>query len=914
MQLRALRSTGIFSLLTIGAFVLQAANLGSRSLWLDEGFTLMRIFGSWSDLWSNTVYWNGIRTTDTNPQVYFALLKAWSVFAGRSEFALEWFSLSGGAGFVALCIALARRAFGLRAALFAALFAALSPLVAWYSVELRMYSWVVNFSALSILLLQRFLERPSVVRFAVWAAAAGLSLATHYSFIGLIVAHVGFAAYSAMRMHRLRLVHWVGIGVASLVVLGALAVFLDAPALWARFRGGAEYSYEFKPLYDVIGSLASGALFGVNQTDPSGGWLSWIFVVVWISAAVYAAIASSRRLRVQLLLLSTVMPIAVWYALSLVKPNFSGVRHLMLILPPLLVVLAGALDGAMRRVPAAVVFVALLVTANGYGMLGVLLPSAEKEDDWRSVARTIRAEWRPEDIIVANSGTPREVVQGYLGDLPAPVVSVIGIDVNEVLRAGRIWYLNTGAVDATPDRGLDWVRALRMQQAYRFAGRTNTIELLLLAPDVALEKIPREAVPVAVDDASDDRIVGWQVLPPNPYAPTANMQLRLFWRRGSAADGERTLSLRLRSGDETLLDAALNARLPARSQQWTPGRLIAVDYSLSLPIGLPPLAYDIEIVSFDAVNGKVRQTVRAPLRAEQVACCVRYTAWQARRGASDSPEVIRYVPPVDAPASHGVIFSDALASMDHAGEALPGRPLFVGMTWADADGSWMQGVTLETLSGKVIAETSPQAPIPGLAASAWPAGEPVRTTIAVTFPDDAIGGWHRLTVWRDRGQGRMRAYVGLVKLVEYPQAPPNWPGEIQTPIDASAGEFSLLGVSVDGDLRPGRFVTVSTFWRVDEVPARDGVIFVHLIGPDGSLVVQEDHPPDNGARSTRTFRPGAGHREYSAFAVPADLDPGVYTLYVGIYDRDDLQRWPAQRAGAPAKDDLIAVREFTVKP
>lgn len=926
MQWRVFRMTGWISLFTIAACALNAVNLESRSLWLDEGFTLMRVFGAWSDLARNVVYWNGVYTIDTNPQAYFALLKLWSLGAGRSEFALELFSFFGAVLFVPLCFALGRRAFGARAGLLAALFAAASPLLAWYAVELRMYSWVVNLAVFAALALLRLLERPTPGGAAIWIFICSVALLTHYSFVGMILAHALLAAVFLMRGRRLNAPLWsIGVVVAALAAVG---VIIDAPALWERFRSGAEYSYAFKPLYDVVGSISSGVLFGVNQTDPSGGWLSWIFVSLWcVMAVLVVAGASSRERGVVdrrglVMVVCVAASVLVWYGLSMVKPNFSGVRHLMLTLPMILVVLAGGLDHLLRRFsgwksPVAAVAgfpVLLLLAANVHGMAGVMLPGEEKQDDWRSVARTIRMEWRPGDLVIANSGTPREVVQGYLAALPVRVISVVGIDLSEVKQAQRIWYLNTGAVDDSPDRGLDWVRALSRQQAFRFAGRTNTLELLLLAHDGALDALPPGVNAVASIDAVEDGIAAWQMLPPNPYASAPNLQLRLFWRRGSGERSERTLSFRLRSGETSMLDVVLPSRLPNPAERWASGKYVVADYTVRLPIGMPPLQYEMEIVSYDAVTGEIRQSVRAPLTAEQVQCCVRQVSWQPDNRPSTSQEVITYRPAQDVSRRRGLVMNEALIAVEHAGTVLPGRSLFVATTWQDGGGAWTQGLTLESLAGREIASVSDA---PGMDAASWPMNGPMngpmRTTQMLAVPDDASAGWHRISAWRNRGRGRERTYVGLVRIVDYPIAPPN-EREIGTRLDARAGEFTLLGTSFDAPPTPGRTSTMFTYWRVEGTPARDGVIFVHVFGPDGGLIVQEDHPPDNGARSTRTFRAGAGHRERSTFTLPKAMSPGSYTIYVGIYDRDDLERWPATQNGAAARNNLIVAGTFTVEP
>ncbi|MCX6018372.1 MAG: hypothetical protein NTZ50_07705 [Chloroflexi bacterium] len=904
MYVRVFRSTGFLCLLTVGAFLLHSLNLESRSLWLDEGFTLMRIFGSWSDLVRNIVYWNGTYTIDTNPQVYFFALKLWSVFAGRSEFVLEVFSLFGAVLFVPLCFAVTRGIFGARAGVLAAIAASLSPLLAWYAVELRMYSWVVNLAAFALLLLCRLLVRPSL-----------LALAMHYSFIGMLIAHGVLLLVVLLRAGNLRPLQWAGLGAAAVVALLLFAYIVDAPTLWVRFFGGAEYSYEFKPLYDVVGSIASGMLFGINQRDPSGGWISWIFISAWVIGVVLLSGVRTRDRRSIAILASVLIPIGVWYGLSLVKPNFAGVRHLMLVLPAMLALLGAALDCIVRRSRIALILPTLLIAVNMYGLSGVLLPSAEKQDDWRGVAQTVRSEWRPGDLVIANSGTPREVVQGYLADLPVPVFSVVNIDMNRVAAARRIWYLNTGAVDYLPDRGLDWVRALSMQQAYRFPARTNTIELLLLTHDEVFARLPVSATVVeSISDTTGDRIMGWEVMPSNPYAPTPNLQLRLYWRRGAQLRIERTLSLRLRSASQTVLDVMLSSRLPARSVDWTTGNLIAIDYAIALPAALPPVSYEMELVVYEGPGGVTNQIVRAPFTDEQVTCCIRHAVWQPASQPSSAADVAAYHPPTMVRTTMGFLFDRALIAVDHDREVMPGRTLFLGLTWQDADGAWTQGASLETLLGHEVGGIFEQAPLPGLLPEHWPANEPLRTTIALPIPDTTMGGWYRLSAWRDRGHGRVRAYIGLVHIAEYPLVQPADPREMQVRMNASAGEFALLGYSIDSPLMPGRTSTVSTYWRVDDIPLRDGVIFVHILGPDGVPVAQDDHPPENGARSTRTFRAGAGHRERNTFKLPANLKPGVYTIYVGIYDRQGMQRWSAFQNGTPVKDDLIVAGRFTVNP
>jgi hypothetical protein len=107
---------------------------------------------------------------------------------------------------------------------------------------------------------------------------------------------------------------------------------------------------------------------------------------------------------------------------------------------------------------------------------------------------------------------------------------------------------------------------------------------------------------------------------------------------------------------------------------------------------------------------------------------------------------------------------------------------------------------------------------------------------------------------------------------------------------------------------------VFTHWRVDTTLARNGVLFVHVIAPDGLPVSQDDNPPlvDGNPRSTLTFRAGDGIDQLHRLDLKPDLPAGEYTLYAGIYDREGGARWPAQQDGAPAVNDLVKLGTFTL--
>ena len=146
--------------LTLVAAAIRFADTTSRTYWLDEGFTLYRVLGSWSDLALNRIELQGMSTTDIHPQLYFAALKLWGLAGGLSEFSLRSFSLLCAVLLVPMTYVMSRRAFGARAGLLSALLVVLSPAYQWYGWEVRMYSLTPLLAGFTTYLLVRALGGP----------------------------------------------------------------------------------------------------------------------------------------------------------------------------------------------------------------------------------------------------------------------------------------------------------------------------------------------------------------------------------------------------------------------------------------------------------------------------------------------------------------------------------------------------------------------------------------------------------------------------------------------------------------------------------------------------------------------------------------------------------------------------------
>ncbi|MEW5957012.1 MAG: DUF2079 domain-containing protein [Chloroflexota bacterium] len=133
-----------------------------------------------------------------------------------------------------------------------------------------------------------------------------------------------------------------------------------------------------------------------------------------------------------------------------------------------------------------------------------------------------------------------------------------------------------------------------------------------------------------------------------------------------------------------------------------------------------------------------------------------------------------------------------------------------------------------------------------------------------------------------------------------------WPrqfGRPQPPFPTEANfdhQIKLLGYAAptvgrinDSD---SDYLTLSLVWQALAGPP-PLTRFVQLVGPAGKVYGQQDSTPDNGAYPTYLWQPGEVVAETVAFPLPPDRPPGRYTLHLGFYHPDTLQRLPLIAGG-----------------
>jgi hypothetical protein len=897
--------------LTLAAFALRSADLTGRGFWLDESFTLLRIEGAWTDLFANRVWRQGIDTVDLNPQLYFALLKLWSGLAGLGDWSLRLFSVGWAVLCVLLTAVLGARAHSRRVGLLAAVFALTCPALQWYGWELRNYSIAAALAACNGYVALR-IARPragdrAARLIAVWVISAAAGLFAHYTFAGWIAGQLAFAAVAVVRGRgiavRLPSALWVaasGAAVIAVVALSGLgASLVRAYAVHVAPRLASPEGGFVSPLALLL-EVAGPMQFGFNAADPLDGALN-VALLALASCGLWAA-----RRALGTLAAAALATLAMWWALSLFLSNRPSFRY-FITLVPMLYVAAACGVAWLARMPrgrglsalAAVASSLLVLGPHAHGLVQSFARTPTHQDDWRALARDLRDNWQPGDVLVINLNTPEAVLRRELVDLPLDMHAFAALNraydagqlTPEAFRARyrRIWFADTGANDYSAADVARWFVPEQPVRARVYAGRTTIPALKLYPLRAGLSTVlPEGQVTVEAPSTAPTALIGWRVIEGSAHRRDSTIRLRASWLRASPGAGAVDVRLRLERGDAALYDVALTNALETAPPSWGVGdnAVFTTDHEVPMPPGFHQSGLRMRVEAW--VDGVVAQQQARALDDEELAVI----------HALPEPEL---APLLSAPDVELVRaeFPEAV----RVGQVLP-----VVLSWrrltTDAQ-PWDSVLELKPAIGAAVTRAQMPTGVDPDPIDAWPLRRWVRASASLALNASVTPGTYVLVVTRMRaGVAVDSATLGNVRVERYPRSP--IPTDATRRVEATAGELTLLGVKIPPLTRGGTF-DIRTHWRVDRAPTRDGVITLRLFYPDGTPGPQDDNKPERGARSTLSYNPGDGIDLSHRIVLPADAPSGDYTVVVGVYDSEGGLRWPASKDGVLARDDLIVV-------
>jgi len=358
--------------LTVLGAALRFARLGAQGFWFDEGNTALLVHlppGRMLGL---------IPQSESTPPLYYCVAWLWARAFGFSEAGLR--SLSAVAGVVAIPVAYAtgRKLISKRVGVIAAALTACSPLLIWYSQEARSYSLLVALSAVSLLALAYALEQPAPLTLGFWVLACGLTLATHYYAVLVIVPE----SLWLIAAHRHRRSAQAAVGIVALCGLALIPL-----ALGQNASGNTKWIAPI-PLGSRLAQVVPQFLVGFQT--PAQTVLEPLAAALAIGALVLLALRSDAPALRRALALGAVALGGLVLNLVLIAVGVDDLitRNLIALwIPAALVVAAGfgARWAGRLGIAGAVALCAIGVTAA----VGVAADRDFQRPDWRVVAHML---------------------------------------------------------------------------------------------------------------------------------------------------------------------------------------------------------------------------------------------------------------------------------------------------------------------------------------------------------------------------------------------------------------------------------------------------------------------------------------------------------------------------------------------
>ena len=182
--------------------------------------------------------------------------------------------------------------------------------------------------------------------------------------------------------------------------------------------------------------------------------------------------------------------------------------------------------------------------------------------------------------------------------------------------------------------------------------------------------------------------------------------------------------------------------------------------------------------------------------------------------------------------------------------------------------------------------------------------------------------WVVLTLWREQeGEFQRQAVVasdlqllndtqvvlGELVLPAMPAASPT----VQVAVFDNG--FTLEAVDMPEHARPGETLTIPFRWRSDADGSEDYVQFLHFVHQESGALWNHDQQPLGPRLPSRLWYSGLADTETWQVPLPADLAPGRYSVFTGLYRPSDLQRVPTTDAdGTPWLDARIPLGVLTI--
>ncbi len=358
-------------ILSLG-WLLRTHALEARSLWADEGWTMLLSTGPSLQDVTQTL------AADQHPPLFFILFRLWRSAAGDSEFATRYLSVLTGVLAIALIYQLGRSLYGVRTGILAALILALFDLHIDLAQEVRHYSLLATFTIASSTFYARCWHMPTRTNRIGYVLSSILLLYTHYLGGYVLIAQLLHMLLMVRPLRRLfNVLFLFGAACAAfapwlLVVLEQNRVRWDNPLYYQNALPNNLNTYR----------MVRTALLGQHYTLFGLLALLGLVYVLYRSARIAPPRMTLRPLRPTLFLLVWIVFMVGLTVVINAQREFLTVRNFIVVVPALAVLIA---HGLRNLPPLSRGFTVLLILVIGL----TTVDARRSYPDWRSVTNHI---------------------------------------------------------------------------------------------------------------------------------------------------------------------------------------------------------------------------------------------------------------------------------------------------------------------------------------------------------------------------------------------------------------------------------------------------------------------------------------------------------------------------------------------
>ena len=904
------------------AFGLRVYHLNGQSLWSDEGLSLYRITQPLPKLLQNTITVDGIDTRDTTPPFYFLLLRGWYLLTGETVFALRYGGVLLALLAVPLIYQLGRAIGGQQVGLTAALLLAVSPFHIWQSQVLRNYGLLVTLNLLGTYALWRIFQeakRPWAW-LALWVVATLLGIYTHYfGFFFLAYSLVMLTIWVAQAWGGTQLATllrqrwlWLALLLIALLLVPAVQIGLD------RFQAGQQVDFYYIPPSVVARHALSAFAVGMSPSLSHPWnyiWPSLALAIVGLGMATWP-----RPITAVFLLGYQLIPLGVLQLLSLLNPLYNGTRHLLIGLPPFLLLIALGLGQKRPR------WVQLPLWAVGMAVMAIQLNWLHAQftapqlvrDDVRGAAEYLNQHATADDVIILHDtligftfdyyydgAAPWQAVPLYANQDAA--VAIAELEAIAAQANGRIWFLTepTPRTAFPPTALPEWVSEhWQLLWARQFPHMWLPVRLEMYLPQPNDTAVP----PTTTQTHTFGNALDFHGhnLPPTAEAGQA-WWLTSYWSAQNTVAGQYNLALRWENSG--IVWAQIDQLLwPTYSPAaWPEDNITRFDQELTLPASLPTGKYTVWLRIIDPAG--------TTLLAENGEADVYLGEMDIAPTTADLETALATLPPYTPDSAR----FGALNLIGHrlsAGDLRPGHLLSIEFIWqARRTPRYGYHLRVQFISetGELLLErTTPLAP-DNYPVHHWPKGALVQGLTFITIPATAepTNAYVEITVL----DGDSSPVADPLRLPELLRLNP-WPmltepPDMDTAVNALWGdEITLLGYDVT---QTAEQLMLNLVWRAEKVPSTNYYVFIHVTDPaTGEIVRQRDWFPADGIRPTEGWRPTEIILDPHTLDLTG-LPAGNYRLTVGLYNPQDFTRPVVTLGGAEQPDRQLLLQELTIE-